>query len=40
VRGAPCVLEGFIEFEAEFSILLCRAASGEMISWDAPGTAT
>ncbi|MDP8914067.1 MAG: 5-(carboxyamino)imidazole ribonucleotide synthase [Pseudomonadota bacterium] len=36
VRGAPCVLEGFIRFEAEFSILLCRAASGEMISWDAP----
>jgi 5-(carboxyamino)imidazole ribonucleotide synthase len=36
VSGAPCVLEGFIEFEAEFSILLCRAASGEMISWDAP----
>ena len=36
VRGAPCVLEGFIEFEAEFSILLCRSASGEMISWDAP----
>ena len=36
VRGAPCVLEGFIRFEAEFSILLCRAGSGEMISWDAP----
>ena len=36
VRGAPCILEGFIRFEAEFSILLCRAASGEMISWEAP----
>jgi len=36
VHGAPCVLEGFIRFEAEFSILLCRAGSGEMISWDAP----
>jgi 5-(carboxyamino)imidazole ribonucleotide synthase len=36
VSGAPCVLEGFIAFDAEFSILLCRSASGEMISWDAP----
>ncbi len=36
VRGAPCVLEGFVQFEAEFSILLCRAASGKTVLWDAP----
>lgn len=36
VRGAPCVLEGFVAFDAEFSILLCRSASGEMVTWDAP----
>ncbi len=36
IRGAPAVLEGFIEFEAEFSILLCRSASGETVTWEAP----
>ena len=36
VKGAPCVLEGFVEFEAEFSILLCRAPSGEIVIWNAP----
>jgi 5-(carboxyamino)imidazole ribonucleotide synthase len=36
VKGAPCVLEGFVQFEAEFSILLCRAPSGEIVIWDAP----
>ena len=36
VKGAPCVLEGFVRFEAEFSILLCRAPSGEIVIWDAP----
>jgi 5-(carboxyamino)imidazole ribonucleotide synthase len=36
VRGAPSVLEGFIQFEAEFSILLCRSASGATVVWDAP----
>ncbi|HEY9552391.1 5-(carboxyamino)imidazole ribonucleotide synthase [Allosphingosinicella sp.] len=36
VKGAPCVLEGFIRFDAEFSILLCRAPSGETALWDAP----
>ncbi|QPQ54714.1 5-(carboxyamino)imidazole ribonucleotide synthase [Allosphingosinicella flava] len=34
--GAPAVLERFVAFHAEFSILLCRAASGETILWDAP----
>jgi len=36
VRGAPCVLEGFVAFDAEFSILLCRSPSGEIVLWDAP----
>jgi 5-(carboxyamino)imidazole ribonucleotide synthase len=36
VRGAPSILEGFVRFEAEFSILLCRSASGESVTWDAP----
>ena len=36
MRGAPSILEGFVQFEAEFSILLCRSASGETVVWDAP----
>ncbi|WP_324749179.1 5-(carboxyamino)imidazole ribonucleotide synthase [Sphingomonas sp. LY54] len=36
VKGAPCVLEGFVPFDAEFSILLCRTPSGEIVIWDAP----
>ncbi len=36
VRGAPSVLEGFVAFDAEFSILLCRGADGETVTWDAP----
>ncbi len=36
VRGAPCVLEAWIGFDAEFSILLCRSADGEIVLWDAP----
>lgn len=36
IRGAPAVLEGFVRFDAEFSILLCRAANGETVLWDAP----
>ena len=36
VRGAPCVLEAWIGFDAEFSILLCRSADGEVAAWDAP----
>jgi 5-(carboxyamino)imidazole ribonucleotide synthase len=36
VRRAPAILEAFVDFEAEFSILLCRSASGETATWDAP----
>lgn len=35
VRGAPSVLEARIDFDAEFSILLCRSAEGENVLWDA-----
>jgi len=36
VRGAPCVLEGLVRFDAEFSILLCRNAEGQLVTWPAP----
>lgn len=36
VGRAPCVLEGFVAFEAEFSVLLCRAEGGETAVWDVP----
>ena len=36
VRGAPSILEAFVPFAAEFSILLCRGADGETASWPVP----
>ena len=36
VRGAPSILEAFVGFQAEFSILLCRGAGGEVATWAAP----
>jgi 5-(carboxyamino)imidazole ribonucleotide synthase len=36
IREAPSILEGFVRFEDEFSILLCRSASGRTVTWDAP----
>ncbi len=36
VRGAPCVLERLIEFDAEFSILLCRSVDGDIRFWSSP----
>jgi 5-(carboxyamino)imidazole ribonucleotide synthase len=36
VRGAPSILEAFVDFDAEFSILLCRTAAGEAATWPAP----
>jgi 5-(carboxyamino)imidazole ribonucleotide synthase len=36
MRGAPSILEAFVDFSAEFSILLCRSASGETVTWSAP----
>jgi 5-(carboxyamino)imidazole ribonucleotide synthase len=36
IGGAPSILEAFVDFDAEFSIILCRAPSGETVAWDAP----
>ncbi|HEY0011437.1 MAG TPA: 5-(carboxyamino)imidazole ribonucleotide synthase [Allosphingosinicella sp.] len=36
LRGAPSVLEVFVDFTDEFSILLCRSASGDTVFWEAP----
>ncbi|HEX8585559.1 MAG TPA: 5-(carboxyamino)imidazole ribonucleotide synthase [Allosphingosinicella sp.] len=36
VRGAPSILEAFVDFSAEFSILLCRGADGETVTWPVP----
>ncbi|WP_404713431.1 5-(carboxyamino)imidazole ribonucleotide synthase [Sphingomonas sp. MMS24-J13] len=36
IDGKPAVLEGFVEFEAEFSILLARGIEGQIVRWDAP----
>jgi 5-(carboxyamino)imidazole ribonucleotide synthase len=36
VRGAPSVLEGFVRFDAEFSVLLCRGEDGGILFWDSP----
>ena len=36
IGGQPGVLEGFIDFEREFSIILCRGADGAVRTWDAP----
>jgi 5-(carboxyamino)imidazole ribonucleotide synthase len=36
VRGAPSILEAFVPFTAEFSILLCRGLDGETVTWPVP----
>lgn len=36
IRGAPAILEALVAFETEFSILLCRAATGEIVTWNSP----
>ncbi|HYZ48382.1 MAG TPA: 5-(carboxyamino)imidazole ribonucleotide synthase [Sphingomonas sp.] len=36
IGQAPSVLEGFVRFEAEFSVLLCRAESGDSVVWETP----
>jgi 5-(carboxyamino)imidazole ribonucleotide synthase len=36
MRGAPSVLESFVRFDAEFSILLCRTRDGETVVWPTP----
>jgi len=32
----PCVLEGFVTFDAEFSVLLARGPDGQTQMWDTP----
>ncbi|WP_423143126.1 5-(carboxyamino)imidazole ribonucleotide synthase [Parablastomonas sp. CN1-191] len=32
--GTPLIYEGFVTFEAEFSVILCRAADGRTVFWD------
>ncbi|MBW8785264.1 MAG: 5-(carboxyamino)imidazole ribonucleotide synthase [Novosphingobium sp.] len=34
--GRPLIYERFVEFGAEFSVLLCRGADGDVRFWDAP----
>lgn len=36
VEGVPCILEGFVAFEEEFSVILARGADGAMRFWDSP----
>ena len=33
---APLIYEGFVTFDAEFSVILCRAADGDIRFWDTP----
>ena len=32
----PLIYEGFVEFDAEFSVILARAEDGETVFWDSP----
>lgn len=34
--GKTCVYEGFVQFEAEFSVILVRGHDGEVRFWDSP----
>lgn len=34
--GKPLIYEGFIRFFAEFSVILCRGADGDIRFWDTP----
>jgi 5-(carboxyamino)imidazole ribonucleotide synthase len=36
IGHAPAVLEGFVNFDAEFSVILCRGQDGSIASWDSP----
>jgi 5-(carboxyamino)imidazole ribonucleotide synthase len=36
VGGAPSILESFVAFDFEFSILLCRGLDGAAVTWPAP----
>ena len=34
--GKPLIYEGFVQFTAEFSVILCRALNGEIVFYDSP----
>ena len=34
ISGVPLIYEGFVNFTAEFSVILCRAADGDIRYWD------
>jgi 5-(carboxyamino)imidazole ribonucleotide synthase len=36
MHGSPAILEGWVNFRAEFSVLLCRGRGGEIAHWDSP----
>ncbi len=36
VAGAPAILEGFVRFEQEFSVIAVRGADGAFATWDIP----
>jgi 5-(carboxyamino)imidazole ribonucleotide synthase len=36
IGGYPALLEGFVHFEHEFSIIVARSADGGTVSWDPP----
>jgi 5-(carboxyamino)imidazole ribonucleotide synthase len=36
IGGHPAILEGFVRFDHEFSILITRSADGSTVTWDPP----
>lgn len=36
IYGQPAILEGFVRFEREFSIIVARGPDGRTVLWDAP----
>jgi 5-(carboxyamino)imidazole ribonucleotide synthase len=36
IHGTPAILEGFVDFEREFSIIAARGQDGTIMLWDAP----
>ena len=36
IGGQSAILEGFVSFQHEFSIIIARSASGETVAWDPP----
>jgi 5-(carboxyamino)imidazole ribonucleotide synthase len=36
ISGRPLIYEGFVRFTAEFSVILCRGADGDIRYWDTP----